>query len=455
MQLQFSLEDDNDVDIKIDEDSVNIEINAAKTDVEDAEDKLELITSAIDNLVTVKNHILKFGITPQFLHLVNTNNSLGSAIGLALPYYEDDNADLDQVDKDELPDTEVVLESMEETLGKAKEKFLAALKWLKDKALALWNKIKQWLGIKSKKIEEAIAKTETSTVEKMIKENMQAYAEEKSIDKNSSVDSSSTVTNDEVNDSSSSVESKIRTRPTITAAELIDKIEDLEENESFNIYKYYVVDADTKATTLIQAWERYTFTTGKIMPDLLTKDYFKKLPDKIIKLNKAVLNAKIDDQNNIIFDIEPYNAFDLSISGRTGYLSYNDEGRLIHKSVETTNIIKKYDGITIEEAGWHSIEEWKKDLMHLNQIITNILASKHIEKKGEELFNILEKNSGKIFKENRALSNQIFDNARVVDIIMSSVVRNLTDLFGHGVERPLNFYRYRIESTFWPKYKKK
>ena len=44
----------------------------------------------INNLSFVKSHIKKFGITKEFLHLVNTNNNLGSAIGLMLPHYEDD-----------------------------------------------------------------------------------------------------------------------------------------------------------------------------------------------------------------------------------------------------------------------------------------------------------------------------------------------------------------------------
>ena len=132
MNIIFSLEDEQDTNITIDEDSINIEIDIAKDELEEAENKFELITSAIENLTNVRNHIKKFGITKEFLHLVNTNNSLGSAIGLMLPHYEDD-SEVSDVEEVDIPEAEIVIEGLGEAVSKAKDKLLELLKWFREK----------------------------------------------------------------------------------------------------------------------------------------------------------------------------------------------------------------------------------------------------------------------------------------------------------------------------------
>lgn len=163
MQLQFSLEDDNDVDIKIDADSINIEINNIEDEIGVIDAHLNNLFEVSANLRTVRNHIKKFGITKEFLHLVNENNKLGSAIGLVLPYYENDNANLDQIDQDELPDVDIVVEAIDEknksffttiksTFKKMTESFSNLYNKLKDSFASLESQVKTELAIlKNKK----------------------------------------------------------------------------------------------------------------------------------------------------------------------------------------------------------------------------------------------------------------------------------------------------------------
>lgn len=162
MDIRFSLEDDNDVDIVIDGDSIQIDIdNPIQKEVEDGIDAIENILSVINTLNTTRTHIQKFGITKEFLHLTNANNNLGSAIGMSLPYYESDNANLDQITEDELPDVDIVVETMEEALTKAKDKLLAVLKWFKDKWSQFWNWLLGSEKQKDAKVKEASQKVET------------------------------------------------------------------------------------------------------------------------------------------------------------------------------------------------------------------------------------------------------------------------------------------------------
>ena len=104
---------------------------------------LQDLKEIYNNLKFIKMHIKKFGITREFLHLVNTNNSLGSAIGLMLPYYESEEENLDQVDEVDIPDVEVVVETIGEAVGKAKDAFVNALKWIWNKLIEFGNFLKK------------------------------------------------------------------------------------------------------------------------------------------------------------------------------------------------------------------------------------------------------------------------------------------------------------------------
>jgi hypothetical protein len=48
-------------------------------------------------------------VTKEFLHLVNSKNHLGSAIGLVLPYYESESENIDQIDEDEFEEFEGII----------------------------------------------------------------------------------------------------------------------------------------------------------------------------------------------------------------------------------------------------------------------------------------------------------------------------------------------------------
>lgn len=97
----------------------------------------------IDNFKSIRKHINMFGITKEFLHLVNSDNQLSNALNITLPYYEDDN---DEIDLDNLPGVdEELIPSMEGLIGDAKDNIVKFFKWLKEKIVNffkwLWDKI--------------------------------------------------------------------------------------------------------------------------------------------------------------------------------------------------------------------------------------------------------------------------------------------------------------------------
>ena len=77
----------------------------------------EEVSEVLDNLVSIKNHVKKFGITKEFLHIVNNNNHLGSSIGLILPYYESEEENIDQIDENDIPEVEIVMEGIIEKIA--------------------------------------------------------------------------------------------------------------------------------------------------------------------------------------------------------------------------------------------------------------------------------------------------------------------------------------------------
>lgn len=58
------------------------------TDI-DIPDKIQDVTQVIDNLLAIKSHIKKFGITPQFLHLVDDNKQLSNSLKIDLEDFND------------------------------------------------------------------------------------------------------------------------------------------------------------------------------------------------------------------------------------------------------------------------------------------------------------------------------------------------------------------------------
>lgn len=102
MKFKLTCEDDamvNPEDAGTETDAVEEQeateaVEEASEDVEEVAEMGFNIVDVIENLTSLQAHVKKFGVTKQMLHLVNANNQLGDAIGLALPYYEDD----DQVD---------------------------------------------------------------------------------------------------------------------------------------------------------------------------------------------------------------------------------------------------------------------------------------------------------------------------------------------------------------------
>lgn len=55
----------------------------------DIPDKIQDVTQVIDNLLTIRAHINKFGITPQFLHLVDDNKQLSNSLKIDLEDFND------------------------------------------------------------------------------------------------------------------------------------------------------------------------------------------------------------------------------------------------------------------------------------------------------------------------------------------------------------------------------
>lgn len=147
MNLNFSVEDINieitDAGGEEVEETVEDQIadQEAQEEVEEASEEVETaakfgmqLVAIHENLSFIKQHVQMFGVTKQMLHLVNANGQLGSAIGLALPYYESDDEAADIV-MDDVPETEVMVEAIGETLTKWKENVKKFFKMI-------WEKLK-------------------------------------------------------------------------------------------------------------------------------------------------------------------------------------------------------------------------------------------------------------------------------------------------------------------------
>lgn len=103
--LIFSLEDDINIDIVTDEPS-DVDIQESVESTEEASDDIEETGETITQLFLVKTnlevmhrHIQMFGITREFLHLVNKNNNFGSAINMHLGYYKEEDGELGKPEK--------------------------------------------------------------------------------------------------------------------------------------------------------------------------------------------------------------------------------------------------------------------------------------------------------------------------------------------------------------------
>lgn len=90
--------------------------------VQDIDSTLE----AIYNLEKVQSHIKRFSINKPFLHLVNSDNQLSNILSITLPYYENDNVDI-EIDPE--INTDMISEDLSEKIKGLKnslsEKFLS------------------------------------------------------------------------------------------------------------------------------------------------------------------------------------------------------------------------------------------------------------------------------------------------------------------------------------------
>lgn len=158
LNLKVSLEDDSEIDYVEEVSPVEEEIEELSGTIEETSEQMDAFTEVITNLSNLRNHIKKFGVTKEFLHLVNGNNNLGKALGLQLPYYEDDeiavpDGEIPEITEEMLPAEEVIMESFEENIKKM-------INWVIEKFKALINFSKELFNkflLMFKNLDEAVA----------------------------------------------------------------------------------------------------------------------------------------------------------------------------------------------------------------------------------------------------------------------------------------------------------
>lgn len=79
LDLKLFVEEDDDIniDIEISEDEVNISIRETEEKLTDLFNKLDHYSETLENLATIRNSILKFGVSKELLSITNSNNELG------------------------------------------------------------------------------------------------------------------------------------------------------------------------------------------------------------------------------------------------------------------------------------------------------------------------------------------------------------------------------------------
>lgn len=77
----------------------------------------------ITNLMFIKDHFTKFGTNKESFHLLNSNGNLSKALGLKLPYCEEDGIDVPE-EEVVVPETEEVLDRLNKVIFKAVNKLL-------------------------------------------------------------------------------------------------------------------------------------------------------------------------------------------------------------------------------------------------------------------------------------------------------------------------------------------
>ena len=125
LNIKIALEDDVNIDISDDDINISIseteaELGESETEITDIIEGINANCEVISNLKTLRTHITKFGVTKPFLHLVNSNGELSSALNILIPSCEEEN--IDQIDENDLPGTEIFVEAIEGTMNKVKEK---------------------------------------------------------------------------------------------------------------------------------------------------------------------------------------------------------------------------------------------------------------------------------------------------------------------------------------------
>ncbi len=121
LKLSMCLEEDGFLDL--DDMPSNDPTEELIETVEDTEEISEAINDnlkVIRNIAFLRNHVQRFGITKEFLHLVNSNGELSQAFNIMLPSCEEEN--IDQINEDELPEADVFVEAMAEAIDKVKER---------------------------------------------------------------------------------------------------------------------------------------------------------------------------------------------------------------------------------------------------------------------------------------------------------------------------------------------
>lgn len=178
MKMRFGLEEDTNIEVPGSEESAesaaadqeaNEAVEEASEGMEEVVDMGLNICEVIDNLTSLRAHVKKFGVTKQMLHLVNANNQLGNAIDIALPYYESDD-EADDINEDDIPAEEVVMEGFGSAMKKAKDAVVKFFKWIWEKLKAFGTAIADFFRNYKKKIAGAKDKLKKGVDTDKIKE---------------------------------------------------------------------------------------------------------------------------------------------------------------------------------------------------------------------------------------------------------------------------------------------
>lgn len=166
MKLTLSLESDEVIDVP--EEAIIEEIDPGKEVVEGFK-KLDSFFEIIANLKHVQNNIKRFGVTKELIHLINKDRNFSDSTGITLPYYESDD-EADDINEDDIPAEEVVMEGFGDAMKKAKDAVVKFFKWIWEKLKAFGTAIADFFRNYKKKITGAKEKLKKGVDTDKIKE---------------------------------------------------------------------------------------------------------------------------------------------------------------------------------------------------------------------------------------------------------------------------------------------